>query len=160
MTVAYLLLGSNMGDKKMWLDKAIDALKKHGDIKSVSSYYETEAWGGHTSESFINVALSLATRKSSDELLEALLLTEKELGRIRDSQKRYGERTIDIDILMYGDEIVQKDHLQIPHPRLHERKFALVPLAEIHPNILHPLLNRSISELLHTCSDDLNVNNL
>jgi 2-amino-4-hydroxy-6-hydroxymethyldihydropteridine diphosphokinase len=158
MTTAFIILGSNLGDKQLWITKAIERISELGNLTEKSSLYETAAWGGQTEATFYNQVIALSTDYTAPELLEKLLKIEQELGRVRDPDLKYGERTIDIDILLFGNEIINTDSLIIPHPRMQERKFVLMPLCEIAKNITHPSLNVSINQLLKSCIDPLKVN--
>jgi len=152
---AYLLLGSNQGDRTAYLNQAREALQSLGTIGLCSSCYETAAWGLTTQPAFLNQALLLQTELAPLDLLEAILQIEKDLGRER--KKRYGPRTLDIDILLFDDTIFQHERLTIPHPELANRRFALTALAEIAGSAVHPLLDRSMNELLTQCPDPLAV---
>jgi 2-amino-4-hydroxy-6-hydroxymethyldihydropteridine diphosphokinase len=157
MTRLYLLLGGNIGDKERIFSEARDSLNNRvGKIRLKSAIYETEPWGFESSDLFWNQALEISTSLSPDEVLSQTQLIEQELGRIRkDSQ--YSSRVIDIDILFYGDQIIKQANLIIPHPRIQERKFALLPLCEIVPDLIHPAFQKSIRQLLEECSDPLRV---
>lgn len=130
---AFLGLGSNLGDRLTSLQRAVDALDADAvtRVDAVSSVYETEPVGGPDQEPFYNLAVRLATRRSARRLLALCQDVERRLGRVRGV--RWGPRTIDVDVLLYGDDVVTRADLQIPHPRLHERAFALVPLMEVAP---------------------------
>jgi 2-amino-4-hydroxy-6-hydroxymethyldihydropteridine diphosphokinase len=148
MTTAYIGLGSNLGDRQGYLDRAIQALQNHADIEvtQISSYYETEPLGGPADQpDFLNAVIEVATDLSPEELLDALRDIERDLGRVR--RERYGPRTIDLDLLLYGDRVLDHPDLTIPHPRMHERGFVLEPLAEIAPQALHPVLGKTASQL-------------
>ncbi len=144
---AYLGLGSNVGDREEYIEQAIFLLGKTSGIKVLkkSSNYETEAEGVADQPPFLNAAACIETVLSPSKLLSAIQGIENTLGREREVE--WGPRTIDIDILLYGDEIVSDDKLQIPHPLLHERLFALIPLNEIAPDTIHPALEKTISEI-------------
>ncbi|GAB4124077.1 MAG: 2-amino-4-hydroxy-6-hydroxymethyldihydropteridine diphosphokinase [Raineya sp.] len=156
MNQAYILLGSNQGNKVANLQVAFEAIKSLGDIKRTSSIYETAAWGWEEQESFLNQVLELDTLLSPENLLRALLKIEEEMGRKR--VQKWAARIIDIDILYVGQAIVQRENLQIPHPYLHLRRFTLVPLCEIATNFKHPIFGKTTQELLEECPDTLEVN--
>jgi 2-amino-4-hydroxy-6-hydroxymethyldihydropteridine diphosphokinase len=151
--IVYLLTGSNLGNRLAHMEKAHALLAaKAGRMIVSSSVYETEPWGFSHRNSFYNQALGLITRQKPHELLQTLLIIEKELGRIRKPGK-YQARTMDIDILLYGNAVIRQPDLVIPHPRIQDRRFALAPLAEIAPDQIHPVLGLSIRQLLKECSD-------
>ncbi len=159
MEICYLLLGSNSGNRLSYLlhaAKAVDMIA--GPVLRYSSVYETAPWGFDDNKAFLNQVLEIRTELQAGELLEKILDAETRLGRLRDDEaKGYASRTIDIDLLFYGQHIIDQPGLTIPHPRLHLRRFTLVPLAEIAPNMLHPLLKKSIAELESICPDKLQV---
>jgi len=139
MTVqVFLGLGSNIGDRKKYLEKAIKALRDTSEITvtSMSSVYETEPFGGATTDKFLNMVIKIETTLTPDELLETTMSIERDLDRVRTI--RWGSRTIDIDILLYGNEVINTKDLIIPHVGLTERDFVLVPLLEIEPDIKLP----------------------
>lgn len=153
MTTAYLLTGSNLGNRKDFLQEACDLLSQRaGKCMSTSSFYETTPWGKTDQPSFLNQAIQLETNLSPEDLLKALLKIELDLGRIR--TEKYGPRTIDIDILLYGNEIIEQPQLQIPHPQLANRRFALLPLLELNPQLVHPVTGVSIKGMLDQCPDE------
>jgi 2-amino-4-hydroxy-6-hydroxymethyldihydropteridine diphosphokinase len=157
MNEAYLLMGGNVGERLIYLEKAAKALENScGNIVSSSRVYETEAWGTGTTESFLNQALVLHTPMEAAELMQALLEIEEKLGRIR--TVKYGPRTIDLDILLFNNDIINQQNLVIPHPELHNRRFALQCLHDIAPEKTHPLFQKTISELLTLTNDPLKVN--
>ena len=123
MTVAYVGLGSNLGDREGTLRRALEALARHVDVSAVSSFRETDPVGLLEQPRFVNAAARVETELSPRDLLDVLLAVERELGRERG--ERWGPRTIDLDLLLYGDESLDEPGLTLPHPRLHERRFAL-----------------------------------
>lgn len=156
MNKAYLLIGSNMGNRMGYLTSAKSFLGREcGELVEVSAVYQTAAWGLEKQAPFLNQALALQTALDPEALLEKILAIENRLGRLR--QQKYGPRIIDIDILLYGNEVVQRHHLAIPHPQLQNRRFALTPLAEVAPNLVHPVLKKTIAVLLQDCPDALGV---
>jgi 2-amino-4-hydroxy-6-hydroxymethyldihydropteridine diphosphokinase len=156
MAKVYLLLGSNEGNRIEWLNKAMAELEQTvGKRIAKSALYETAAWGKEDQPDFLNMALCIETVLSPDELLQANQTIEQHMGRQR--TVHWGQRTLDIDILFYGNEVVHLPTLEIPHPRIQDRRFALVPLNEIASGFSHPVLNKTISELLQACPDPLEV---
>jgi 2-amino-4-hydroxy-6-hydroxymethyldihydropteridine diphosphokinase len=153
---AYLLLGTNLGDRKLNLEKSIAQIKLSiGDVFAISSIYETEPWGNTNQPGFLNQAVGVSTKLSPQELIKELLSIEQDLGRVR--LEKWGQRLIDIDIIFYGDKIVDEQDLKLPHPLMQDRKFVLVPLNEIAGEIIHPLFKQKISSILANLSDDLLV---
>ena len=156
MNTAYLLIGGNLGDRAAYLAEAVNQISAQcGRVISTSSIYETAAWGNVNQPAFYNQAVKLVTILSPEALIERLLAIENELGRVR--TEKYGPRTIDLDILMINDIVIDTPTLTIPHPQLHNRRFALLPLHEIAPALHHPVLNKTIHELLLNCLDTLDV---
>ena len=139
LRTAYISLGANLGDRERSLRRAIELLSAREGIRvaRVSSLRETEPWGPVEQPSFLNAAAELETSLEPRALLDALLAVERSLGRVREGA-RYGPRTIDLDVLVYGDAVVSEPGLVLPHPRLHERRFALEPLAELDPDLVVP----------------------
>lgn len=136
-----------------WLKKAVyEVYKAIGDVTRVSRVYRTPAWG-FEGDDFLNAVIEVNTRFSAEVTLEKLLTIELQLGRIRVENKGYQARTIDLDILFYGNETIVSERLTVPHPKLTERSFVLNPLADLVPNLIHPTLNKSVSELINNCKD-------
>lgn len=153
---AYLLTGGNMGSRKENLAIAKTLINAHcGNISKASSLYETAAWGNKDQPAFLNQALELETELNARQLMRRLLKIEKQMGRVR--KEKYGPRIIDIDMLFFNDEIQNTALLTVPHPEVQNRRFALLPLAEIAANKTHPILKKSIAQLLAECGDKLEV---
>lgn len=156
MNTAYLLTGGNMGNREENLARARELLNEQcGRVITASSLYETAAWGKTEQPSFLNQALQLQTTLTARQLIRRILKLEKQMGRIR--EEKYGPRIIDIDILLFNDEKHNYPLLKVPHPELPNRRFALLPLAEIAPALIHPVLKKTIKELLDECPDHLEV---
>lgn len=155
METAFLLLGSNLGDREANLRGALKRLTAVGRLVQTSVVYFTKPWGKADQPDFLNQAAALETELKAEKLLKEILSIELALGRAR--QEHWGPRLIDIDILLYGKQIVDLAHLQIPHPQLINRRFALVPLAEIAAGVHHPITGLTVQEHLNTCSDLLPV---
>jgi 2-amino-4-hydroxy-6-hydroxymethyldihydropteridine diphosphokinase len=157
MSITFLSLGTNLGNKESNLDHAIEKIEEYiGRILMYSSIYETEPWGFQAKNEFLNMVLKVETDLIPSELLEKVLNIESLLGRVRANKhytSAYSSRVIDIDILMYDNIIINEPDLKIPHPLMHERKFVLVPLCEIAPDMIHPVLKKSFSSLLEICLD-------
>lgn len=147
MAIAYISIGSNLGNRQRNCLRAIELLEKRGIIvKKKSSMYETEPWGVKDQPQFINMALEVETGLEPHELLRTLKDVEREVGR--EVTFKWGPRIIDLDILLFNDLFLREDNLQIPHPLMHKRDFVLKPLCEIAPERIHPLLKVSICDLL------------
>ena len=156
MNTAYLLIGGNLGKKKENLSKAQLLIEENcGQITNISSLYETAAWGNTDQPSFLNQVLELSTILNARQLIRRLLKIEKVIGRIR--SEKLAPRIIDIDILFFNKEINNLRFLKTPHPEMKNRRFVLVPLAEIAPSFIHPVLNKTIVQLLDECPDKLEV---
>ena len=151
-----LLLGSNLGQREKNLSDARGYLTSSGmKILKESSIYETDAWGNDFQKAFLNQVLIVRTQLIAQDLLVLLLETERKLGRTR--QKKWEDRIVDIDILFYGSEVIKSESLTVPHPLVHERKFALVPLCEIRPDLFHPQFQLTMTQLLERCDDHKSV---
>ena len=148
---AYLGLGSNIGDSRANISATIEKLKKFGTVERVSSFFKTEPVGFAGQPWFLNCALVLETGLSPEALLVQVKQIEKELGRTPAALN--GPRAIDIDILLYGDVVLETDLLTIPHSRMHERRFVLAPLSEIAPDVMHSVLKKTIAKLLMELHD-------
>ncbi|MBY0405347.1 MAG: 2-amino-4-hydroxy-6-hydroxymethyldihydropteridine diphosphokinase [Cyanobacteria bacterium] len=149
MTIVYLGLGSNIGDRVGYVQQALGLLKFSPEIRviSTSSFYETEPVGFAEQEWFVNAAAAIDTTLSPEALLKVCQRIESQLGRVRDPNNKNGPRTIDIDILFFDTIILDDPGLTIPHPKLHERAYALVPLLEINPRVHHPVLGKTVEQL-------------
>jgi len=156
MNTAYLLTGGNLGDRLQNLATARELIREQcGTLIAVSSLYETAAWGNTDQPAFLNQALELATPLNARQLIRRILKMEKTMGRLR--QEKYGPRIIDIDILLFNNERHNYPLLKLPHPEMQNRRFALLPLAEIAPAVIHPVLNKTVAALLEECTDELDV---
>ena len=153
MKKIFLGLGTNLGDREHNLREAIIRIEEHiGKVVNSSSVYETAPWGFDSEDDFLNMVVSVETELSPSEVMKKIVKIESMLGRERD-QDRYSSRIIDIDILFYDDLVLKENGLKIPHRLIHERKFVLVPLCELAPDMIHPMLGKSMKVLLGECRD-------
>ncbi|MDR3681733.1 MAG: 2-amino-4-hydroxy-6-hydroxymethyldihydropteridine diphosphokinase [Flavipsychrobacter sp.] len=156
MNKVYLLLGSNAGNREVLLQEAANQIADNcGKIVVESSTYQTAAWGMENQEAFLNKVLQINTQLQAEILLKNLQTIENNLGRQR--EVLWGPRTLDIDILFFNHEVISLPDLKVPHPFLQKRRFTLVPMAEIAPAMVHPVLHKTIAELLEECTDTLEV---
>lgn len=156
MNKAYLLIGTNLGNREENIETAIQWISKEcGSISKRSTLYETAAWGKTDQGAFLNQALVIDTSLNAKQLIRHILKIEKHMGRIRN--EKYGPRIIDIDILFFNEEQYSLPFLKIPHPEIQNRRFALTPLEEISHDLVHPVLKKSITDLLKECPDLLEV---
>lgn len=156
MPITYLLLGSNLGKRDQNLETALKHIHERiGTVTKKSRIYQTEPWGERDQEDFLNQALEVDTKLKPKKILEKIA----EIERLMDREETYkwGPREIDIDILTYGDEMISEMDLTIPHPFLHERRFTLIPLSELAPDLFHPIMGATILDLLLECEDTLDV---
>jgi 2-amino-4-hydroxy-6-hydroxymethyldihydropteridine diphosphokinase len=159
MNSVFLLLGSNLGNRQHLLQEAIRLIELHvAPVIKTSSVYETQSWGKTDAPDYLNQVVILKTDISAREVLRKILAIELILGRKR--EEKWGSRTIDIDILFYGTEIINKVGLHVPHQELHKRRFTLEPLAEIAPDFVHPVLNKAILLIKNELKDSLIVKKL
>jgi 2-amino-4-hydroxy-6-hydroxymethyldihydropteridine diphosphokinase len=156
MNKAYLLTGSNLSDREKNLNTAKELIETHcGKVTRSSSVYETAAWGKTDQPSFLNQALEIETSLNAKQLIRRILKVEKMMGRVR--KEKYDPRIIDIDIIFFNEETHQYTFLTVPHPEVQNRRFALMPLSEIAPGMVHPAFKKTISQLLKECPDKLGV---
>lgn len=159
METVYLLTGSNLANKKQNLDQARDQISRLiGPIITSSSIYKTAAWGKTEQPEFYNQIITLVTGLTPFQVLDVIHSIEDTMGRERG--EKWGTRIIDIDILFWGDQIIQETNLSIPHPGIPNRKFVLIPMAELNKNLIHPEIKRTIASLLESCEDTLRVEKL
>jgi 2-amino-4-hydroxy-6-hydroxymethyldihydropteridine diphosphokinase len=156
MNKVYLLTGGNVGNRQEYLTRAAGQIAvETGKIVKRSALYETAAWGKTDQAAFLNQVLELHTNLEAEPLMKHLLSIEENMGRMR--LVKYGPRTIDIDILLFNHEVIQTNFLTVPHPQLANRMFALKPLNEIASGYMHPVLNKTIQQLMEACTDTLPV---
>ena len=156
MVKVYLLLGSNLGNRQLFLKQAIAFIEAQvGNVVKYSGIYETKSWGKTDAPDYLNQVLLVKTLLEPITLLKELLKIELLLGRKR--EEKWGSRTMDIDILFYGNQIVNEHELTIPHPQLHNRRFTLEPLVELAPSLMHPALQKTLKQLKDELQDDLQV---
>ncbi|MBR1513740.1 MAG: 2-amino-4-hydroxy-6-hydroxymethyldihydropteridine diphosphokinase [Bacteroidales bacterium] len=155
MEKCYVLFGSNMGDKEeIFVQACLLINNRCGTIADLSAAYESEPWGFVADEWFLNRVIVLETELDPEELLRRLLDIEARLGRVRyPGSEGYTSRTADLDILYYGDRVIMTERLTVPHPRLQQRRFALLPMCDVAPMLVHPLLHMTQIELLQACPD-------
>ncbi|MES1161374.1 MAG: 2-amino-4-hydroxy-6-hydroxymethyldihydropteridine diphosphokinase [Bacteroidota bacterium] len=156
MNISFLLIGGNEGDRKVELAKACVHIEQAGwIILRRSSLFETAAWGKEDQASFLNQALQVEGETDGPRLMDVLLGIEEKMGRRR--LEKYGSRNIDIDMLFFNSAVIHSPRLTVPHPQIQNRRFALAPMEEIAPDFIHPVLHKSIRELLAVCPDKLEV---
>lgn len=155
MAIAYLCLGTNSGDRARLVEQAVNFLNLADGIKIIrtSALYETEPWGVKEQNWFLNIAVEIKTSLSPQDLMVKCLNIEQMLGRNREKETRWGERPIDIDIIFYDNALIDSQILTLPHPRMHLRAFVLVPLLELVPDFVHPVLNKTISQIYDELAD-------
>ena len=158
MALVYLGLGPNLGEKERNLNDAIISLSQEvGFVIRSSTFYASKPWGFESDNDFLNAVVLVDTALTPFDVLSKTQEIEKSLGRTAKTINSYSDRLIDIDILLYDNGIIEEHTLKIPHPRMHERKFVLVPLCEIAPEIMHPVLKKTMAELLKACKDKCKV---
>ena len=156
MIDVFLLLGSNLGDREAYLQSAVQHIETDiAPIVKKSAVYETQSWGKTDEPDYLNQVIELKTGLQPAFILQKILAIEKLMGRKR--EVKWGSRIIDIDILFYGSEVITESGLQIPHPELHKRMFTLIPMSEIAPDFIHPVLGKSIFQLKSELKSDLIV---
>jgi 2-amino-4-hydroxy-6-hydroxymethyldihydropteridine diphosphokinase len=152
----FILLGSNLGDRQENLDRARHEISRSvGEIITTSSVYKTAAWGNTHQPDFYNQVIEIRSAPDPGKLISDTQMIEQKMGRTR--EEKWGPRIIDIDILFYGDSVFSNENLTIPHPEISNRKFTLMPLAEVAPDFIHPVFKKSVLQLLEDCDDDLPV---
>lgn len=157
----YLVLaGGNIGDTQQLIREAFIRMEEFGTIIRKSAFYRSEPWGFESDQSFINAAVLLESGRAPEDLLQELLRLEKTAGRVRSGKAGYTSRTLDLDMLFAGNLVYSSKALEVPHPRMHIRKFALMPAAEILPDLMHPVFKKKLGALLHECPDTSAVERL
>ena len=152
MNIVFLQLGSNLGDRELLLQDAIVAIEERvGEMIEKSKVYESTPWRSEGQKNYLNQILKVKTELQADDVLSTILDVEKNLGRLR--LEKWGERLIDIDIIFFNDSIIETAELCVPHKHMHERMFVLTPLHNIAPEMVHPKYNKTVDELLKTCTD-------
>ena len=155
----FILLGSNLGDRQENLDRARQEISRSiGEIITTSSIYKTAAWGNMDQPDFYNQVIEIRSNYDPNKLIMGTQFIEIQMGRTK--KEKWGPRIIDIDILFYGDSKISNENLTIPHPEISNRRFTLLPLAEVAPGLIHPLLQKSVLQMLADCKDDLPVEKL
>lgn len=158
--ITYLSLGSNQGNKLENLQKAVHYISDEiGAVKKIASLYKTASWG-YVGQDFYNTCIQVSTYLQPEILIQRLLDIEKRMGRFRGESKTYTDRIIDLDILMFDDEIIFSESLIIPHPRMLDRKFVMVPLVEIAKNVIHPVAKKQLHICLDHCTDDTEIHKI
>ena len=157
MQTVYLGLGSNKGERISYIEKAIEEISglPETNITVISGIYETEPWGNIEQEDYLNAVIGIQTELNAEDLLKELKSIEKFIGR--KENRKWSEREIDIDLLFYGNEIIDKDHMKVPHGQIENRRFVLVPMNEIAPGFMHPVFKKNISQMLEDTTDKLKV---
>ena len=156
--IVYVLLGGNLGNTQQIFKRAIEFITiKVGTVLDSSGLYESEPWGFETHNQFLNQVLKIETSLSAPQVMHELLNIEQMLGRLRGAGAQYESRHIDLDVLFFNNDVFDSADLTVPHPRLHLRRFTLLPLSEIAPELPHPTLQKTIKQLLEECEDDLDV---
>jgi 2-amino-4-hydroxy-6-hydroxymethyldihydropteridine diphosphokinase len=159
MNDVFLLLGSNLGDRNLFLQQAVKHIEQGiAPVVQLSSVYETQSWGKTDLPDYLNQVILLKTDLSAQDVLQKILAIEDMMGRKR--EEKWGSRIIDIDILYYNAEIINEPGLQVPHPELHKRRFTIEPLAEIAPDLIHPVLHKTSLQLKKILKDSLIVKKL
>lgn len=157
MKEVYLGLGSNKGERISFIEKAVSEIGNlpGTEIFTRAGIYETEPWGNIEQDDYLNTVIGINTTMNAEELLKELKRIEKHIGRMEN--KKWSEREIDIDLLFYGDDIIDNDNMIVPHGHIENRRFVLVPMNEIAPDLIHPVFKKSISQLLDSTTDNLKV---